>query len=190
MKIKAFIKYLTTNLKYIFYRIKKHGKGSYIGKNCKIIGGPNLEIGNNVSIRPYSSLACMVSAKISIANGCDIGERFRINAAHSIIIDENVLFGPNVYISDDDHKYSIINVPIMYQGIKNENNRIIIDEGSWIGINCVIVGNVHIGKHVVIGANSVVTKDIPNYAVATGAPAKVIKIYDNILKRYVGYRGI
>lgn len=50
-----------------------------------------------------------------------------------------------------------------------------IRDGSYIGINVVIVGNVKIGKHCVIGANSVVTKDVPDYCVAVGSPAKVIK---------------
>ena len=50
-----------------------------------------------------------------------------------------------------------------------------IGDGSYIGINAVIVGNVRIGKHCVIGANSVVTKDVPDYCVAVGSPARVIK---------------
>lgn len=50
-----------------------------------------------------------------------------------------------------------------------------IGDGSYIGINAVIVGNVKIGKHCVIGANSVVTKDVPDYCVAVGSPARVIK---------------
>lgn len=54
----------------------------------------------------------------------------------------------------------------------------IIGEGSWIGTNVVIVGNVRIGKRCVIGANSVVTKDIPNHCIAVGIPAKVVKQYN------------
>ena len=53
-----------------------------------------------------------------------------------------------------------------------------IGDGTWIGTNVVRVGNIQIGKHCVIGANSVVTKDIPDYSVAAGIPAKVIKRYD------------
>ena len=53
-----------------------------------------------------------------------------------------------------------------------------IGDGSYIGINAVIVGNVKIGKHCVIGANSIVTRDIPDYCVAVGSPAKIIKKYE------------
>ena len=53
-----------------------------------------------------------------------------------------------------------------------------IGDGSWLGTHVVIAGNVKIGKHCVIGANSVVTKDIPDYCVAAGIPAKIIKKYN------------
>ena len=54
----------------------------------------------------------------------------------------------------------------------------IIEDESWIGANTVITSGVHIGKHCVIGAGSVVTKDIPDYSVAVGNPTKVVKHYD------------
>lgn len=100
-----------------------------------------------------------------------------------IVIEKDVLMGQNIFISDSDHEYRNINLPVCKQGnvfipINNGDPNIIIGEGSWIGRNSVIVGNVHIGKHCVIGANSVVTKNIPDYSVAVGSPAKVIKKYN------------
>lgn len=80
-----------------------------------------------------------------------------------------------MYITDCDHEYRDINVPVIDQGIVQRGQMVSIGEGSYIGINAVIVGNVKIGKHCVIGANSVVTKDVPDYCVAVGSPAKVIK---------------
>lgn len=67
----------------------------------------------------------------------------------------------------------------MYQGNSftpkaDGSQNLMIDDGTWLGTNVVIVGNVHVGKHCVIGANSVVAKDIPDYSVAAGIPAKVI----------------
>lgn len=67
----------------------------------------------------------------------------------------------------------------------NDEDSVRIGEGSWLGTNVVVVGNVHIGKHCVIGANSVVTKDIPDYTVAAGIPCKVIKRYDFERKEWV-----
>ena len=65
------------------------------------------------------------------------------------------------------------------QGIVQRGQKVSIGEGSYIGINAVIVGNVRIGRHCVVGANSVVTKDVPDYGVAVGSPAKVIKNMKN-----------
>lgn len=65
------------------------------------------------------------------------------------------------------------------QGIVQRGQKVSIGEGSYIGINAVIVGNVRIGRHCVVGANSVVTKDVPDYCVAFGSPAKVIKNMKN-----------
>ena len=61
------------------------------------------------------------------------------------------------------------------QGIVQRGQKVSIGVGSYIGINAVIVVNMKIGKHCVIGDNSVVTKDVPDYCVAVGSPAKVIK---------------
>lgn len=80
-----------------------------------------------------------------------------------------------MYITDCDHEYRNVDIPIIDQGIVQKGQKVSIGDGSYIGINAVIVGNVKIGKHCVIGANSVVTKDVLDYCVAVGSPAKVIK---------------
>ena len=116
---------------------------------------------------------------MKIGKGSEIGERCRISIANSLEIGEKVLFSPNVYITDCDHEYRNIDIPVMDQEIVQRGQKVSIGEGSYIGINVVIVGNVKIGKHCVIGANSVVTKDIPDYCVAVGSPAKVIKSIKN-----------
>ena len=82
---------------------------------------------------------------------------------------------PNVYITDCDHEYRNLDIPVIDQGIVQKAQKVSIRDGSYIGINAVIVGNVKIGKHCVIGANSVVTKDVPDFCVAVGSPARVIK---------------
>lgn len=83
-----------------------------------------------------------------------------------------------MYITDCDHEYRNISVPVIDQGITQKGQTVSIGHGSYIGINAVIVGNVKIGKHCVIGANSVVTHNVPDYSVAVGSPAKVIKKCD------------
>lgn len=80
-----------------------------------------------------------------------------------------------MYITDCDHEYRNIDIPVIDQEIVQKDQKVSIGGGSYVGINAVIVGNVKIGEHCVIGANSVVTHDIPDYSVAVGCPAKVIK---------------
>ncbi|WP_296072604.1 acyltransferase [uncultured Holdemanella sp.] len=93
-------------------------------------------------------------------------------------IGNTVLTGPNVFISDHNHAYEDVEKPISAQGNIENNNKVIIDDDCWIGTNVVICGNVHIGKHIVIGAGTFVNKDIPSYCVAVGNPARVVKKYN------------
>ena len=80
------------------------------------------------------------------------------------------------FIGDTNHDYQDVNIPIkMGEMIPGS---VKIGDDSWIGINVAILRNVTIGRHCGIGANSVVTKDIPPYSIAAGNPARIIKQYD------------
>lgn len=148
------------------------GEKVYIGKNCSIKGKKLIHLENFVTIRPYAQIW---GGAIRIKEGSEIGERCRISIINSLEIGCKVLLSPNVYITDCDHEYRNKDIPVIDQGIVQRGQTVTIGDGSYIGINAVIVGNVKIGKYCVIGANSVVTKDIPDYCVAVGSPAKIIK---------------
>jgi acetyltransferase-like isoleucine patch superfamily enzyme len=81
-----------------------------------------------------------------------------------------------VYITDQNHGYEDITIPISKQS--QPERAVSIGDGSWLGHGSVVLPGVTIGQHVVIGANSVVTKDIPDFSVAVGVPAKVIRRFD------------
>ncbi|MCM1219366.1 MAG: acyltransferase [Lachnospiraceae bacterium] len=149
----------------------------YIGKGVKVRGGNRIHLDNGTVIRPNVSLWCS-GRGIEIGRGSEIGERSRISIANMLKIGNKVLVSPNVYITDCDHEYSQIGVPIIDQGTVKKDYQVVIGDHAYIGINSVIVGNISIGKGSVIGANSVVTKSIPDYCVAVGAPAKIIKKYN------------
>ena len=91
-----------------------------------------------------------------------------------------------VFISDASHVFKNVSLPIFSQGMEMVNPVYIGDE-SWIGENVCIIG-AKIGKHCVIGANSVVLHDIPDYSVAVGSPAKVIKKYDFETKEWISIK--
>ena len=88
----------------------------------------------------------------------------------------HVLTANNVYISDNLHGYCDPEAPILQQPIV-QNAVVEIGEGSWLGHNACVLG-ARIGRHCVIGANAVVTHDIPDLCVAVGTPAKIIRRYD------------
>lgn len=157
----------------------------HCGKNVTIrkadISGPhNITIDDNVYIGSYGWLFAIPLTgsicSLRIKKGCSIGRFCHICATNSIVIDENVLIAERVYLTDNLHAYEDINIPIIKQPII-QKKEVVIGEGSWLGENVCIIG-AKIGKHSVIGANSVVTHDIPDYCVAVGAPAKIIKRYN------------
>lgn len=98
-------------------------------------------------------------------------------------IGNNIIFAQNVVLSGLNHGYTDVDVPIVHQPVSTKP--IIIEDDCWIAANVVITSGVTIGKHCVIAAGSVVTKDIPPYTVAGGNPAKPIKQYNTELKEWV-----
>ncbi|WP_298651189.1 acyltransferase [uncultured Proteiniphilum sp.] len=116
-----------------------------------------------------------------------IGSHTRIGLGNTVIgpvtIGDKVNLAQNVVISGLDHNFEDIGKAIAEQGVSTKH--IIIDDDVWIGANCVILAGIRIGKHVVIGAGSVVTKDVPSYSVALGNPAKVVRQYDVEKKQWI-----
>lgn len=158
------------------------GKKSRVYKPSKINGSRLISIGDFVIIMEYSWLLTLCEnneimyPKLEIGNGSYIGRYSHIVALNSIKIESNVLIADRVYITDNTHSYNDPHEPIIFQEIL-PLNPVIIREGAWIGDNVSIIG-ASIGKNSVVGANSVVTKDIPDYSVAAGIPARIIKYFD------------
>jgi acetyltransferase-like isoleucine patch superfamily enzyme len=123
------------------------------------------------------------SPKIVIKAHTSIGMGVTISAVRRIVLEAHVLLARNVYISDHGHGFEDINTPIMFQGVR-AIGEVSIGEHTWIGQNACVMPGVQIGRHCVIGANSVVTRDLPDYCVAVGSPARIIKQYNEKSKRW------
>jgi acetyltransferase-like isoleucine patch superfamily enzyme len=121
---------------------------------------------------------------IQIGNNVHIGRNNIIGARRSVILEDHVLLGPHVMIGDHSHRYEDIEIPIKFQET-TEAGPVRIERDSWIGANVFILPRVTIGRHAVVGANSVVNRDVPPHSVAVGVPARVIKKYDFELKEWV-----
>ena len=139
------------------------GKEVYIGFNARIQG-----------IKQYNET--FFSPKIILEDGVSIQQNIHLTCANSIIIGKNTAIAANVTITDIHHPYKDINIPIEKQDI--EIGFVHIGEDCKIYNNVVILPNVIIGKHVTVGANAVVDKSLPDYCVAVGIPARVIKRFD------------
>lgn len=167
--------------------IKQIHSSSKISKLAGIFGGENIHIKAGVRIWDYTWIAALSPTNqpvyLIIGENSTIGRFNHIYATKRIEFGKNVLTADRVYISDNQHTYEDIHVPIKYQPIK-QLKEVYIGDGCWIGENVCIMG-CSIGKNSVIGANSIVINDIPDYSVAVGMPAKVIKRYDFESKQWI-----
>lgn len=159
--------------------LKEFGSNSVIWKPLRISG--NISVGSNVTIQYKSWLQANPltgeNAYLEIGEGCVIGHFNEIYATKSIVLEPNVLTADRVYISDNLHGYENPDLPVLKQPVIQNGNGVVIGEGSWLGVGVCVLG-ASIGKHCVVGSNAVVTHDIPDYSVAVGIPAKVIKRYN------------
>lgn len=151
------------------------GKGSIIRSMARLDVFPfrDFSLGEGSVIEDFSVVNNGVGDVV-------IGERTIIGLRNTligpVIIGNDVMFAQNIVVSGMNHSYEDVNVPPSVQ--KESCALISIGDSVWIGANCVITAGVTIGRHSVVGAGSVVTKDIPPLSVAVGNPARVIKKYN------------
>ena len=166
-------------------RLANIGKNSQIGQNFSIINPDGISIGDNFSggcdIALWSCNAVNIKGddcKLIIKNNVSITDRCIISAANRIEIGNGCLLGRDTFITDNSHGENIsineLNISPHERNIFSKGT-VIIGDNVWTGKNVCIMPNVKIGNGAIIGANSVVTHNIPPYSVAVGSPAKVIK---------------
>lgn len=144
-----------------------------------------MRIGNSVLLEKNVRLDVPLVPKkeelvILIGDGCVFGQRATILAINRVEIEKNSIFAPSVMITDHNHEFEDITVPIREQG-GTKGGTVRIEEGCWVGFGAAIVcsqGELVIGKNSVIGASSLVTRSVPPYSVVTGNPARVVKHFD------------
>jgi acetyltransferase-like isoleucine patch superfamily enzyme len=163
------------------------GHGAFLFRPFRIDGAGGIEVGSKTIFQRGSWLYCVgidsVSASLKLGKGCVFGYNNHITAVRDVDIGNYVLTANNVYISDNLHGYEDTSKPIMHQPVQFKR-AVSIGDGCWIGENACIIG-ARIGKNCVIGANAVVTHDIPDYSVAVGIPAVVIRQWDPQLKEWI-----
>lgn len=153
----------------------KRGKHSIIRSRTRTDVFPynKFELGESSVVEDFATINNGVGDVI-------IGDRTIIGIGNVVIgpvkIGNDVMFAQNIVVSGLNHGYEDVTLPPSVQ--KVSTGQIDIGDNVWIGANAVITAGVTIGKHAIIGGGSVVTKNIPDYSVAVGNPAKVIKKYN------------
>jgi len=157
----------------------RFGKRTVLMLPVRLSGEKRIALGSNIFVGSDSWLQTLAdgdnhSVAITVGDGTSIAGSCVISAVRSVRLEENVLLARNVYISDHSHRYTQTDQPVMDQGVE-KIKPVLIKKGSWLGQNVVVCPGVTIGTGAVIGANSVVTQDVPDFSVAAGAPARVVK---------------
>lgn len=140
-------------------KFKEFAEGAECRPHSNCICTRNILLGRNVVLRPGTMLYG--------------GEE----SAGTITVGDDVLIGPGVVVMVHNHKFDLADRPIAEQGYYAPQP-VVIESGSWLGANCIILPGVIVGRNAVVGAGAIVTKDVPPRTVVAGNPAKIIRHLD------------
>lgn len=181
-------------------RLRRCGGRFFLGSHTRILFPGHLSVGRNVAIGDFVTMNCFGSRGVSLGNnvrirefgwvqvtshlshpgqgltvGADtyIGPHCVLGAGGGIVIGRHAVLGAYVQLLAEDHAFGDPNRPIDQQGVRRQG--ITIEDGCWLGNNVIVLDGVRVGEHSVIGAGSVVTRDIPPRSVAVGNPARILK---------------
>jgi acetyltransferase-like isoleucine patch superfamily enzyme len=166
-------------------RFVEFGRGSAICFPVTALHGERyIRIGAGTIVGPHATLSAGVTPHheldhrmaLSIGDRCLIGRGSGIVAHESIEIGDDVFTGHHVYITDANHGYVDVGLPIGRQFAAPKP--VSIGPGSWLGHGTIVLPGSRIGAHVVVGAGSVVAGELPDFCVAVGSPARVVRRYD------------
>lgn len=146
--------------------------------------GKNIIIGEQCRFLPLTNYAGeKYTPQIIVGDGVHFGVRDSIACIDKVYIGNNVLFAGFVHITDHSHGYEDINRPISPQKLISKGP-VIIEDDCWLGFGSEILSGVHIGKHSIVAAQAVVTRDVPPYSIVAGNPARIVKQYNFESKKW------
>jgi acetyltransferase-like isoleucine patch superfamily enzyme len=137
-----------------------------------------LQVGEHTLFEPGVWITAPGSARIVIGEGCFLNLGVMVAAHELVEIGDHCMFANGCFVTDGNHRFDDQTQPITWQGFTTKGPTRIGDN-VWCGANVVVTSGVTIGRRSVIGANSVVTTDIPEFSIAAGAPAKVLRTIDH-----------
>jgi len=154
-------------------------RGVRIVRPLRIVGARYCELGNNVTVQVGAYVAVLPihadPPALLIGARTMIGNHAHIIVTRRVEFGEAVLTGDRLYVADNRHTYEDPECPVLDQGLTQLTD-VSIGDGTWIGENVGIIG-CRVGRNCVIGANSLVMRDVPDHCVVVGTPARIIKRY-------------
>lgn len=154
--------------------------GRYFVHPENIVIGDSFSAGKCLKLQTwpeYKNVGNEICPKIIVGDNVSMMDNCHISCARKIIIEDGVLFGDNVFVTDNfhgDNDCTELFLPPLDRTLYVKGP-VYIEKNVWLGRNVCVMPGVTIGEGAVVGANSVVTRDIPPYVVAAGSPAKIIK---------------
>jgi acetyltransferase-like isoleucine patch superfamily enzyme len=136
-----------------------------------------LEVGEHALLEPHVWLTAAGQARIRIGGGTFLNVGVMVAAVDTVEIGEHVMFANGCFVTDGNHRFDDPDRPVPWQGFSSKGPTRIGDN-VWFGANVVVTSGVTVGERSVIGANSVVTTDIPPFSLAAGVPARVLRAID------------
>jgi len=175
------------------HRYARLEKRAFIECPFILTGQKSISLGEGVKIWPFARIEVFTGSKLApaliIGEYTTIQPFVHIGVADKVTIGKHCLIASNVYISDHDHNTSLPRSDPLYKNDYLQTAPVTIGPNVWIGEKANILKGVSIGESSIIGAGSTVTKDIPSYCIAAGSPAKIIKVWDADLKKWVAWEG-
>lgn len=158
--------------------------GVIVNNSKYVFIGKDVSIGSNTFLNTVTFYkGTRYNPVIKIGEGTSIGKHCTLSSINRVEIGKHVLFAGQVHITDHSHGYEDINLPITPQQLITKGP-VEIEDDCWLGYGCEILSGVHIGKHCVVAARAVVTKDVPAYSIVAGNPARIVKHYNFDTKQW------
>lgn len=165
------------------------GINSIVKRPFIFSGRKNISIGKDVFIHKNSEILMLKlkdkeyqNGKLSLGDNIYIGKNFHLHFVSNVSIGDDCTISDDVYISAASHGLQPEKGHYLFQELKFDD--ITIGKNVFIGKNCYLSENIHLGDYCIVGAHSVVTKSFPKYSMIAGCPAKIIKKYNDITKKW------
>ena len=144
------------------------------GNVLEALDDGRLEIGPNTLLEPGCWLTIAEQGRLEIGSGTFLNMGCMVAVHRRVTIGDDTMLANNCFVSDAAHRFDDPDTPVTHQGFTSKGPTT-IGSSCWFGVGCVVTDGVTIGDRCVVGANSVVTRDLPSGVIAAGAPAKVLK---------------